>query len=279
MNFSLSTLYFLQSRASRACLPALLSALLLAPAASPAGTFTVGDGGFGVFCRKPSGQTTAEFLDLYEARQLFGFVPDLEFVPYNSLSSLRLGLRKAEFTMRDIYGNADAVRNFRRRATKLMALAQYDAFFAAHPVTATTDDTGPLQVKLPAHCGLQQFAITFPEDDFFMKLQISREFWDMMLPVDQVALIIHEALHPYFRHSPDTRALRQVVAFLTAPRMFRDRNLPLIKRVVSTGMPANANEFIRCTSAFLCTQKGSFSGAGYRNDDDVLPPGNGTVSP
>ena len=61
--------------------------------------------------------------------------------------------------------------------------------------------------------------------------------------IDRAALIIHESLHPYFRNSPNTQALRQLVAYLTAPRLFRDNNREVIRKVIETETAAPIEEF------------------------------------
>lgn len=179
-------------------------------------------GGVAVVCdQQPSGRS-AEMLDIFEGRTIYG----LQISP--------LG-KDLEGNLSGVKGKLDiAFSELGLTTTPSLNLdkAQLDLEFL--PKNA---DALPLknsyQMILPQNCQLQQAAVY--END--SKLVVSASLWELMDELNRAALITHQAIYLHERQLGDKNAqrTRKIVAHL-----FSNKRIESIK----TGIPADANECV-----------------------------------
>lgn len=206
----------------------LFLALLLVSGSAFArgGGYSAGDGGHGVQCG-----SVVELLDLYEARRLYGFAPDLGNSSMTNWPYYFLTMETARFRFKEAIPLTPHMKKLFGRAEELAQTAERVDWVYGAP---RTDDVGPLLVPLHHGCKISQVAnhatLRGVNDS---RIRINQDLWDGMSEVDQAATFLHESFHDYF-HGKTTLAIRQFVMYLTAPREFRERNRRVFARLVTT---------------------------------------------
>jgi hypothetical protein len=177
-----------------------VTVLLLAGMQAHATGAISGGGGKGVVCRDPSGAiTSAQTLDLYEGRVLYGLnIPVFNKVTMqtqlaHALSIIPKSVRPL------IEGYANSVQQNMR---------------LVHGIDLQPIDDA-LVVALPQGCMAEQLANYFSDTN----VVVNGDIWDRMSESDRAALILHEAVYKAARlyGATDSQRSRHVVASLFDP--------------------------------------------------------------
>lgn len=159
-----------------------------------------GGGDKGVVCRNLDGSiASAETLDLFEAKNLYGLVP-WQFIGTvdGVLDSMRTRLQSTmDQPEIHLFPLMNRVRNILRLVPPTVILK---------PV----DDAA--EVALPTGCTLEQLA-NYVDDDLLL---VSQEIWDHLSLADKAALHLHEAIYRLERSqgAQNSRRTRKIVGHL-----------------------------------------------------------------
>ena len=198
-------------------------------------------GGHVVICKKKSGKiSSAELLDLYEARQLYGIHSRMtdqgslireDWGDWEYSTYLARGISYIKRRSAVILGKDHAFLQVFPRNSRYMHL------FTIEGQIEQTKDWGRIQYPIRAGCQLEQIATWEIDSKNKIKIGFQYDYWKYLDPENKLALILHEVFHSWFGHSGSTEATRQAVIFLSAPRKFREQNADLFIQLVDTKKP------------------------------------------
>ncbi len=176
-----------------------------------------GGGGKSVVCRDANAKiTSAETLDLYEAKHVYGLKPKtftgtLDQAVTAIEADLQMTMDQPEIHLFPLF----------RRVRKIMK------FVSPSVVLKPVDDAA--EAILPSECQLEQLA-HYIDDDLLL---VSEEIWNALSLTDKAALITHEAIYRMHRTNgaTDSRRSRKVVGHLLSGFQFEP---------VRSGLPSSA---------------------------------------
>ena len=167
-------------------------------------------GGKAVACYKADGSlVSAELLDLYEARTLFG-QPNIQTDETDFKKILDAALRKLKWTGYDLVGIETAKQ-------RLETLLKNLVFISPDERLVDIDDDYS-QVAVPQACKKEQIAI-YGNDT----VRIDLRLWSLLNPIDQAGLLLHESIYWLERNIKkirDSRRARRVVALTLDKSVF-----------------------------------------------------------
>ena len=194
-------------------------AILLLPQLAFAKKFgpSTGGGGQGVLCIAPNGQPTLETLDLYEAKNIWGYqIPTSGDLP-TEINRVYPNIA----LQRDIH--VPAVKPSNPSSTQLAKFAdEYSAFtgrLRAIPNGARleiSNDDGGRIIRPPQNCQIVQIVYYADEDVMTGAILVDKEYWNLLDPQNQLALAIHEELYKRLRSfgEKNSARTRKVVGLL-----------------------------------------------------------------
>ncbi|QLY24105.1 hypothetical protein [Bdellovibrio sp. KM01] len=168
-----------------------------------------GGGGKSVVCRNSKGQiTSAQTLDLFEAKNVY----NLKLVQFSG--SAEQISAKVQAKLKDSIGSGYDYNPFYVRVNRIMK------FVPASAVIKPIDDAA--EVVLPKNCQLEQLA-HYVDDE---TLLVSQEIWSHLSNTEKAALISHEAVYRVDRAfgAKDSRRARRIVAHLFSDFAFEEVN-------------------------------------------------------
>lgn len=171
--------------------------MLILPLITHAGVIS-GGGGKGVVCRFPAGNIeTAETLDLYEGRVLFGLQSPIE-------SNEPYAVQVAQALERIPVVSRGAIEVYANLVLKNLRFAPVGS-----ELTPINDS---FEAVLPKNCKAEQLA-NYYNDKLIL---VSEEIWQKLSETNKAALILHEAVYAAERihGATDSRRTRHVVASL-----------------------------------------------------------------
>jgi hypothetical protein len=144
----------------------------------------VGNDGDVVVCRGIDGEVNSiELLDYYEARNRFGFVPDL--------GSPQLSYEQKVLHVLRRISKIDPLRASRMQ-DEFDIFQNFTHFW---PGVKLVDIPDSLHIAIPHGCEIEQVAIqavpSVPEEKYFT---VSKDLWDKMSDDDKAGLVLHEIL-------------------------------------------------------------------------------------
>lgn len=161
-----------------------------------------GGGGQSVVCRDQQGQIqTAEVLDLFEGRELFG------------LSYVSFGSSVDEIISKVKLDNRDSMSQPEIHLFPLIERVQKITRFTGNNVILKPIDDAA-EVVTPANCDVEQVA-SYVDDNLLL---INKEIWDHFDNINKAALILHEAVYRLERYdgARNSRRARKIVSHIMA---------------------------------------------------------------
>jgi hypothetical protein len=172
----------------------LLTSFLLFRVASAGGRDSAG--GNAVVCETKGKATSAEFLDLYEGRGLYGNrYSESSLLPLNQAREMAKKLDRAMGTY-----DVDNHRNFIEESV----LRIYRTMHFLPSGTRLLPVKDSWHFVVPENCHVTQAAVYRPDDEIF----VDSDLWRAMSPTSRAALLVHEALYYQLRFGADRTSER-----------------------------------------------------------------------
>jgi hypothetical protein len=197
---------------------------LLLPLSALAGNGVSG-GGRGVVCRNAQGDiTSAELLDLWEARTLEG-----RSIPHSSQpvdAQVDAALHRLENAVYEVYIGLDGDRPsparvfYGRLHLKAEPFLKNSTNLVRLRGIALNDTRDSDEPAVPAGCKVEQ--IVNYQDGATSRILLNQDIFDQLSPTDQAALIVHEALYAELRTYGETTSTRtrRAVGYVFAGESF-----------------------------------------------------------
>lgn len=189
-------------------------------------------GGYILRCH---GSLQNQLLDLFEARNAYGFEPSIidprseyreDLIEGDTLKALTFAQARAGRVLGAKHPFLDV---FKIRSVRMSLV-----IIGREPIPA--NDFGDFLYPVPKKCDLVQ-AAEWHRTDAGVEIRMSYPEWISLGIQDKMALVLHELLHDAFPGNQTTVATRQAVIYLTAPRQFREKNAEAFARLVQTRQP------------------------------------------
>ena len=211
---------------------------------------STGGGGQGVLCNV-NGNRTLETLDLYEAKHIWGYdIPaggTLEKEADRIIVNILLQDDHKLPAVKPTHPGSKAVADF---------LAEYAEFvrrMRAIPNGARLElshDDGGRIIRPPQSCEVVQIMYYADENDSTGAILVDQDYWKLLDPQNQLALLLHESYYKMLRFSGETTSTRtrKLVGLIFGSKEFPGRLAPLYGKTESIYCYA---ETPRETDAFI----------------------------